>query len=205
MALLKSLGLNLQFWIRNWTSRWATSAALADLVLPRCLAIAPARDSSGTSTTIVLFAAVLYLLAKHRPGTGRVCFRRRHPTFRAQPEWRWGVRLALVALTRGFTYWIANSNHCDPASSSTTAPPDRFQAAASTSSTISRSTKANIRGCGKPGSKRETRSWREPPRFRAGDDDERNLARRGCGCFNVTGAARPINYGWEPAAGTGTI
>lgn len=73
-------------------------------------------DTSGTIPAVLLFAAALYLIAPHTkelvalfwpaaPAT---------PGSTGTPIARWGVRVAMVVLACGFTYWIANYSNRDP-------------------------------------------------------------------------------------------
>jgi hypothetical protein len=73
-------------------------------------------DSGATITAILLFAAVLYLIAPH--GKELVgLFLAAAPASERSSGTRfakWGVRVAMVVLTCGFTYWVANYNNRSP-------------------------------------------------------------------------------------------
>lgn len=73
-------------------------------------------DASGTLAAIVLFGATLYLLAPHAKEL-IAFFLPKTEGAAGGKAWgmsRWAVRGAMVALTCGFTYWVANFNNRDP-------------------------------------------------------------------------------------------
>ena len=73
-------------------------------------------DSGATITAILLFAAVLCLIAPHRKELAGL-FLAAEPGSEGSAGTqfaKWGARLAMVVLTCGFTYWVANYNNRSP-------------------------------------------------------------------------------------------